>query len=295
MPSESGQQESYPLFELAPVAALLLGAFAIVSCTTVSEPLPSLAEQIDAPAAYEHWWAMTQECSGRTGDFASIQWYVVPGATSMKLSNGEVVDGYWDNANHRIVLAGTVQLWGDVVRHEMLHALLGNTRGHPRAQFIQRCGGVVACEAGCRNEETPALPDSTWTHVKPTQLPVTFAVDPESPGSTLNNGTFVLIVSVTNSRDEPVVVDLDPSGDDGPPISFAYDLLRSQNAIRLTYDARAWVPETMWFAPGETKRFVFDFVIGGGLQRYNVIGGTYTAIVAYGGHLSPPQTLVVSW
>jgi hypothetical protein len=165
--------------------ALVFVVLAALGCTTVSEPLPSLAEQVDAPAAYEHWWAMTQECSGRTGDFASIHWYVVPGATSMTLRNGAVVDGYWDDANHRIVLAGAVQLWGDVVRHEMLHALLGRTRGHPRAQFIQNCGGIVACEGGCQNEGTPALPDSSWTHVLPSQLPVTLVVDPAAPSGTL--------------------------------------------------------------------------------------------------------------
>src|SRR5205085_924821 len=146
----------------------------------------------------------------------------------------------------------------------------------------------------CLQAGTPALPDSNWRHVVPADLPVSFVVDPREPSSAQYEGTFMLIASVTNPWDVPVIVDLVPSGDAGPPVSFSVDLALGAGGAGPYHDMRAWAPEVRWFGPGETKRFVFDFVNWDGLTRYNVFPGTYTANVAYGEHWSPLQTIVVS-
>lgn len=103
-------------------------------------PLPAEAVAFAVPAQFHDWWARTEACAGRTGRLAGINWYIVPGAAQF-LNDGAGQVGRWSRsgAESRIVLAGDFA--GDelVVRHEMLHALLG--RGdHPSHYFIARCG-----------------------------------------------------------------------------------------------------------------------------------------------------------
>ena len=59
----------------------------------------------------------SETCSGRTGDYKRVQWYVVPNATSFHF-HGTNYNGYWWET-HDIVLA---EHWMDqaaVVRHEI--------------------------------------------------------------------------------------------------------------------------------------------------------------------------------
>lgn len=84
---------------------------------------------------YREWWARTEACSGRTGDFDAIQWYVVRGR-DFACPTGRCV-GRWE-PNHRIYLAEAWVQSELVVRHEMLHALLGRA-GHPAPPFGQGC------------------------------------------------------------------------------------------------------------------------------------------------------------
>lgn len=88
-----------------------------------------------APASYRTWWARTEACSGRTGDFDRVQWFVVdgPGFTCP----GGTCAGHWESS-HRIYLAGDWRSSEMVVRHEMLHELLGRP-GHPDPPFGAEC------------------------------------------------------------------------------------------------------------------------------------------------------------
>src|SRR5260221_14753061 len=79
------------------------------------------------PAVYREWWAKTQACSGRKADFNRIRWALVPG-NSFPCKSGQCV-GHWES-NGEIWIASD---WKDnemVVRHEILHALIGEP-GHP--------------------------------------------------------------------------------------------------------------------------------------------------------------------
>ncbi len=115
--------------------ALLLGCqgFEPVS------PLPSGAIAIEAPANYQLWWEKTESCSGLSADYASVEWYVVPGVTTFPTEDGEKV-GLWVRSAGatRIIIAGFYRDSELVVRHEILHELLGR-EGHPEDYFRDRC------------------------------------------------------------------------------------------------------------------------------------------------------------
>jgi hypothetical protein len=87
------------------------------------------------PAIYRRWWAETEACSGRSGDFDRIEWVEVPG-NSFKCSSGECV-GHWESS-HMIFVASDWKMHEMVVRHEMLHELIGRP-GHPDPPFGERC------------------------------------------------------------------------------------------------------------------------------------------------------------
>ncbi len=106
-----------------------------------ADPLPPTAQLVaTTPDIYREWWSRTEACSGRTGDFTKIEWYIVPNVTTFNTDVGQKV-GLWTHSNEgvRIIIAGDYSNNELVVRHEMLHALL-DREGHPREYFQDRCG-----------------------------------------------------------------------------------------------------------------------------------------------------------
>ena len=87
------------------------------------------------PAVYREWWDKTQACSGLTGDFDRLTWSVIEGS-SFSCSSGHCA-GHWSK-DHHIFLAGDWVMDEMVVRHEMLHELIGRP-GHPAPPFGQGC------------------------------------------------------------------------------------------------------------------------------------------------------------
>ena len=129
---------------LIPVLIAALGGMA-AGCSdrpTIFSPEGVIAGAVSftAPDVYAQWWRDTEACSGRTGDYTRVQWYVVPHSSWFEFRGGQY-NGYWWET-HDIVLA---EHWIDqpgVVRHEMLHDLL-NTGEHPAEYFQNRCAAVV--------------------------------------------------------------------------------------------------------------------------------------------------------
>jgi hypothetical protein len=114
----------------------------VSACTALgpSEPaLPVGAVEIAAPAIYQDWYQKTEACSGLSGRYSSLQWYVVPGVETFATEAGAKV-GEWisDGTTHRIIVAGNYQNHELVVRHELLHSLL-RREGHPVEYFVDRC------------------------------------------------------------------------------------------------------------------------------------------------------------
>lgn len=96
---------------------------------------PEGAVPFDPPPEYRTWWAETEACSGRRGDFDTIAWATVPGR-GFACPSGTCV-GRWEPGS-RIYLAAAFQRHELVVRHEMLHALLDRA-GHPDPPFGRGC------------------------------------------------------------------------------------------------------------------------------------------------------------
>lgn len=90
---------------------------------------------LDPPPVYRVWWTKTEACSGRTGNFDRVRWSVVDGH-SFPCSSGECA-GHW-RTDHHIFLAGDWAMDEMVVRHEMLHDLIGRP-GHPDPPFGDGC------------------------------------------------------------------------------------------------------------------------------------------------------------
>jgi hypothetical protein len=115
---------------------------ALSFCLTVS-PLfsgcdrlePDGAVLIQPPAEFVDWWARTEQCSGRVKPMARVEFYSVPGH-SFDCPSGKCV-GHWED-NHRIYIAEDWLGHEMVVRHEMLHELIGHT-GHPNPPFAAPC------------------------------------------------------------------------------------------------------------------------------------------------------------
>jgi hypothetical protein len=118
---------------------LSLAILAACAPTGPSSPVPPGAVPMAAPAVYAEWFQRTEECAGLEGRLQRIEWYVVPGVEAFETEAGPKV-GMWTRQGGRewIVVAGNYEGHEMVVRHEMLHSLLG-VHGHPDDYFGQRC------------------------------------------------------------------------------------------------------------------------------------------------------------
>lgn len=83
------------------------------------------------PPEYRTYYAAMEACSGRTGDFDAISWWL---ADSLRTPPGELVTkGEWE-APHTIRLRRGYEGNDWIVDHEMLHDLL-QTTAHPSPPF----------------------------------------------------------------------------------------------------------------------------------------------------------------
>jgi hypothetical protein len=136
----------------AAFAALLVACRDLPLAPAPSVPeLPAGAEALTPLATYSDWWRSVEDCAGRRGDMGRVSWFVVPDRTAFSYRDARY-NGYWWDGVHWILLAGEQVSNGSIVRHEMLHELLG--RGdHPPEYFQGRCASLVACEELCRTGE----------------------------------------------------------------------------------------------------------------------------------------------
>ena len=262
----------------------LLAACVILGCQSITDPsLPAGARPMSPPEVYAQWWAMTEACSGKTGDFSAIAWYEVPNSTTIDLDGHEVA-AYWSQAGNQIVLTGRGVMSGPVVRHEMLHALVRNG-GHPRDQFLVRCGGLVECPGRCIEDAgPPPAPQAGTVTVLADALERSVVVGPVLPTHTEQGDVFSVTVAVRNPSSHPVVVTFPLTA--GSPLAdgFLYELggpFAGTTGGVVLQDASRWT-----FAPGETKWQVFDFSSRALLGEDRFPAGEYRVRGAYGGKWS---------
>lgn len=216
---------------------------------------------------------MTETCAGIQGVLDRVRWYTVPGS-QLPSGTSDVPDAvgavFFEAQGARIVLADSFATNPQVVRHEMLHVLLGPTiSGHPTAAFRTHCGGIVACVGQCATEtgrDTLPLPGAQTVDVSALVVSANLVGVPvhlSAAGgvSGYHGGYYAMIARVQNPRRTSVwarlrklpshpaeaatfgVVFLDPGAGTGAELSGVFHYVLADS-----------VP----FGPGETKRLAFD-------------------------------------
>jgi hypothetical protein len=221
-----------------------------------STTLPSDVREFSPPLLYRQWWAMTESCSERERDIREIQWFASDGQ-QLRSPDGTDVGGYYTASRNRIVLRGDLRYSGALVRHEMLHAILRNSNGHPREAYLEKCAGTVICLEECTREGGPWPAADATARSGPASL---LTIRATSPHDTVvrSDPTSILSATVmaTNETGRPLIVTLPPSGDAGPPATFGFAIFTP--SVSLFYNERVTNPGSVRFAVGETKRWVAD-------------------------------------
>jgi hypothetical protein len=218
------------------------------------------------PAQYQLWWKLTEACSGASGELNRVAWYVVPDARSLPTADGDSVQGLYFPVSHHIVLAGKSAQSGRLVRHEMLHALLGQA-GHPIEYFQRRCGGIVACETTCVLDGGPRpAVDATGPIVRPAALTISAHVDPLSSSIGRDSGFLLLTVAVTNARPYAVRLRLTPIASDywATAATFGFEQSGCSTPPKFNGTTYSYAPDSIVvLGPGETRREGFDLRASG--------------------------------
>ena len=254
------------------IALVLPGLLSLaLACDATTVPgIPATAVPLAAPARFALWWRLTQACSGLTGDFASVSWYVVPEASTLTYQ-GKQVNAYWIGNPDRIVLPDLLRDSGPIVRHEMLHVLL-HRNGHPRDSFLAACGGVVACDGECALEAgVYGSPQASAPELQPRDLGTRVDVFAPLPAEVVDSGAAAVLITITNPRAEPVWVRLTPreSGDFRFPtfgVVVDYD-----DPARIAGLATEWSQSDRFpLDAGERRHFLWEGAFPRG--RFGILG-----------------------
>jgi len=118
--------------------ALVAVAFAggAMSCADPLGP-PAHAVAFAPPSWYRALYLRDTRCSALFRTFDELHWYWVPGAGFSY--DGQRDAGLTESSEGRIFISEAFLANPLVVRHEMLHAILRHTDGHPHEFFYVRC------------------------------------------------------------------------------------------------------------------------------------------------------------
>ncbi len=268
-------------------SALLLAGFALSACQAPNEPpFPSNAVQITPPPVYQLWWNLVERCSGLTGDFNAVRFYQEPGRSTVT-AGADSANAYWFASGNRIVIGGLNVYDGPVMRHEMLHALLGpsGASGHPQLYFVSRCGGIVHCSSICQSEGgTIPTPSLSAPVISPSDLNVSVRLDPPQMDPSQYEGWMAITVSATNPRAEPVWVSIPQNAPTGS-VMFGYSI-----AGRTLDWLPAYEPQ-VGFMAGQTEQQMFDVHVSSGMVQ--LAPGHYDVRGFFANDTTAPASLVV--
>jgi hypothetical protein len=264
---------------------------ALAACTMPTEPrFPDDAIALDLQPQFALWWRMTQACSGLRGELGAVDWYVQPGVETLRIPGEH--DGqygaYWWAIGNRILLTEKAVTDGWLVRHEMLHALIGRG-GHPRGQFVDQCGGIVTCTGECQREAGPGpQPEVDAVEIDAMDLDVSVSVVPSPTfGLHENGGRFAYVVTATNPRPEAVWVRVQrPRPEARGAATFGF----VEGSTAWSY---AWTTETrIAFGPRQTKRYTYDraAITGSG---YMYKAGVHEVRGFFNSDTTPPASFTI--
>ena len=266
------------------------GLSGIVACTNLVDfPLDPRAEQINAPTVYHRWWSMVESCSKLEGSFGQVSWFVVPNSDVVD-RDGKDVAAYWAPVSNRIILAGNDEFSGSIVRHEMLHALIGPRSGHPRNYFIDLCGGVVSCGPDCMSDGGAAPPPpSNAIVVDRDKLRVNASLIPAEPSASAEEGMFTIAVTATNPNTYPIIVTLESvQRNEAFFFTLVGDVLSGYGQSDRISDA-----SQTYFRAGETKQRYFDLTLTLNAGALAVLSGSYTLVGGFNGVKTDPVSVTL--
>ena len=206
---------------------------------------PAEARPFTPPPHFVWWCHLVEQCAVRTGNLDSIQWYTLPDV--IRVEGGEYA-GYWWGDGNRVVLAQGNERYGDIVRHEMLHALL-HQGSHDREYFGGRCAELVSCnDCFASDAGVPRAEVAAAVELPARSLSVTIEERRPDASFGLDAGFVGLVVRVRNERTTPVLAEL------RHPATFGYVVHAGGETG--TYE---WTPETrVFFRAGQERRWHFD-------------------------------------
>ncbi|HET6681470.1 MAG TPA: hypothetical protein VFG84_09750 [Gemmatimonadaceae bacterium] len=212
---------------------------------------------MQVPGVYSTWWRMTEACSHRRGDLTAVRLFYVPGANSLSVG-GERYDGFWYGAFNAIVLADDDRFSGSLVRHEMLHALLG--AGHEGPYFANLCAGIVACVGDCAAEAASLPPpDDSAPELPASELEI--QLDLYNPSASFDDGWVAIVISARNPRSAAAWVPLIPVESGSPFAStfgFTARCIEGCNGSFVTSSYYYTEPPRLGISASAVLRDVFD-------------------------------------
>lgn len=104
-----------------------------------SEPWKEGAVPYSAPLLQAQW-TKAEACSGLTGDFNAVRFYVMPHTITYR--GVSMVHGVWVPGENAIYLARGYETLNGSVMHEEMHALLKRV-DHPMHYFNEVCGPLM--------------------------------------------------------------------------------------------------------------------------------------------------------
>lgn len=127
----------------------------VVSCASklvIPEPVPFFP-----PLEYMAWWHEMEACTGRTGEFWDVKWFVVDAPYLERQNDSTVTTGthettvYKGHLYHLIKLSLPAAATESRVKHEMIHAL--GISEHRYDVFVTAC--KVETDATIRIQSNP--------------------------------------------------------------------------------------------------------------------------------------------
>jgi hypothetical protein len=282
-----GRGRDRSVMKVGAVQIALVLPFVITACGGDVTGVPIQGEQFSPLPVYATWWAMTEACSGLSGSLGGVTFY----KTTENLRNpitGELVAGYWYSEGNRIVLREGSIGDGGTVRHEMLHALI-KKGGHPRDQFLGKCSGTADCIGSCITDAGPyPTPPENPIQIGGESLQFGIDIEPRNPTVAHDGGYFSITVLVKNPSSHWATV-AQLSGT--PVTTFSFEIAGPNGALSVSKPPLD--PSEITFAPGETKKHVFDFFIGDAPFGMQLPVGSYVVRGGYDSYESGDSTFVI--
>ncbi len=244
----------------------------MAGCTWPTE-LPSSARPMDVPAIYARWWAMTEACSGRSADLASIRWYRVPGGSIP--NRGTTVLGYYSPSEHEIVVSDSLVDNGAGIRHEMLHALL-NVDGHPRSQFLGACADVVVCELNCVEDGGQWVAPAPFDTLPVDSLLVSGDIQ-LLPRETDGQRWVALWITVQNPSDHAIL-----AVPNGARLGWGINVSGDYSVSQPAQDSSVF-----FFSPRQVRRWLYELRVAEPLNRFTLSPGRHSLTGGFGQHWTP--------